>query len=69
MDKIYSKRNAPQPDTYRYDVPDRVRWRILNTLNGFSQHGWDGLGGFSVDRMLLEVGEKLLQTKIPVPNW
>ncbi len=58
MAKLYSKRHAPPPDQYRYDLPEEVRWRLLHTMEQLR----DDVGGsFDVDRMLHEVGERILR--------
>jgi len=58
MAKLFSKRHTPPPDQYRYDLPEEVRWRILHTIEQLR----DDLGGlFDVDRMLQEVGDRILR--------
>lgn len=55
---IFSKRNSQRPDTYRYDIPQDVRLRVLHTFRQIAEaipsHS-------SLPSILQEVGEKLLQ--------
>ena len=37
MNNVYSRRSSPNPDTYRYDLPEQVRWRVLHTIKGLSE--------------------------------
>lgn len=39
MSDIYSRRNQPLPDKYRYDFPDHVRSRVLQTMMHIVQKG------------------------------
>lgn len=53
---LFSRRRTPPPDQYRYDVPERVRSRILNTLSQcVEQHS----SQMSLGSVLEEVGQKL----------
>lgn len=54
---LFSKRNRPQPDTYRYDIPDDVRRRILYAIE---QNARSYMHSFNFHTMLDEVGKKLL---------
>jgi len=54
---IYSKRNRPTPESYRYDIPHDVRNRILYAIQGISN---DMSNSFDFERMLDDVGQKLL---------
>jgi hypothetical protein len=58
MTGLYSRRASPQPDAYRYDIPENVRWRILHTMKELSEH-WNLT--FDLGEMLGEVRDKLLQ--------
>ncbi|MEX0678886.1 MAG: hypothetical protein WD063_17555 [Pirellulales bacterium] len=50
----FSKRNAPPPARYRYDVPERARRRIFISLQQRSGHGVDFL---DLDTLLVELGD------------
>jgi hypothetical protein len=58
MSSLYSRRALPLPDAYRYDVPDRTRWRILHTMKELSER-WTN--SFDLGEMLADVQAKLLQ--------
>lgn len=58
MGSLYSRTASRQPDAFRYDVPEQIRWRILHTLKGLSER-WPT--SFHLDEMLGEVGESLLK--------
>lgn len=58
MSKLFSKRHAPPPDQYRYDLPDNVRWRILHSIEHLSK---DSGNRFDIDQMLQEVGDRILR--------
>jgi len=54
--RLFSKRNDPKPDRYKYALEEKVRLRIFHTLR---QHE-ASIGYFDFDRMLEDVGEQLL---------
>jgi hypothetical protein len=55
--KLFSERRAEPPDRYTYAIPEKVRSRMLHTLQ---QHGAGWLGGNHFKNMLAEVGQRLL---------
>jgi hypothetical protein len=60
--KLFSQRRAEPPDRYAYVIPDKVRSRLMHTLQ---QHkdGW-GMGGrYGFGTLLQEVGNQLLARK------
>jgi len=58
MGGLFSRRTAPQPDSYRYDIPENVRWRILHTIKRLSERWQES---FDLVEMLQEVRDNLLQ--------
>ena len=58
MSQLFSRRISPQPDAYRYDIPDKVRWRILHTMKEISDY-WPN--SFDLGEMFGEVQNKLLR--------
>jgi hypothetical protein len=58
MASLYSRRISPQPDAYRYDFPENVRWRILHTIKDLSER-WSNT--FDLGKLFAEVRDKLLQ--------
>ena len=54
---VFSKRNRPQPASYRYDVPSEVRSRILHAVRQHCE-SYDSHTDFI--SLLNEVGEQLL---------
>ena len=55
--KLFSQRNAEPPERYSYTIPEKVRSRMLHTLQ---QHGAGWIGGNHFKNMLGEVGQQLL---------
>lgn len=55
---VYSRRSAPAPDTYRYDLPEQVRWRILHTIKGLSER-WQN--SFDLGELFQQVQDHILQ--------
>jgi hypothetical protein len=58
MSRLFSKRHTPPPEQYRYDLPEDIRWRIVHSIEQLNE---DFGGRFDIDRMLQEVGERILR--------
>jgi hypothetical protein len=58
MTKLFSKRYTPPPARYRYDLPDDIRWRIIHSIEQLTD---EFCSRFDIDRMLQEVGERILR--------
>lgn len=58
MAALYSRRASPQPDIYRYDIPENVRWRILHTMKDLPERL---MHTFDLGEMFGQVQDKLLQ--------
>jgi hypothetical protein len=54
---LFSKRNRPAPEEYRYDIPRDARLRIMHALNRIAG---DMANSLYFDRLLNEIGQKLL---------
>jgi AbiJ N-terminal domain 4 len=58
---LFSRRNAPVQDTYRYAIPPQVRNRLLHTIRLCLEKSGSG-GNFSIDSVVAEMHDKILQT-------
>jgi hypothetical protein len=56
---LFSQRRAGPPDRYSYIIPEKVRWRIIHTLQQHKE-GWMGGRPYDFISLLDEVRQQLL---------
>ncbi len=60
--KLFSQRGTEPPDRYSYAIPEKVRSRMLHTLQQHNE-GWMGGRHYDFITLLQEVGQQLLARK------